>query len=276
MTVTESIADKLLATGQATRIGDSDTTLADGTHRKVRTISINTVTIGGHGISNVPAMVNPDGAIMLLGFAVLNKVSDRFAINTAKSTLDFDIQASAQESPSKLEPDQVLPLLQDGSARGAFVSGTYAPCLKKQRGAPENAGLTTPELGDFCLCYGRALADQINSREFQDLDVTGVEPIPASLVKKTNAAAYVCQRRMRADQQSTVRERDVVAVTQECLKAYHPEDTDYAAAEVHNRFCTCLAPEWVDLVANDKQLGAADISGRATAIKQRCEKRLLE
>jgi hypothetical protein len=58
MTVTESIADKLLAAGQATRIGDSDTTLADGTHRKVRTISINTVTIGGHGISNVPREIH--------------------------------------------------------------------------------------------------------------------------------------------------------------------------------------------------------------------------
>jgi predicted aspartyl protease len=69
MTVTESVANKLLAAGQATRLADTDSTLADGTHRTVRAISINTVVIGGHGLYNAPAMVNPDGAIMLLGFA---------------------------------------------------------------------------------------------------------------------------------------------------------------------------------------------------------------
>lgn len=90
MTVTESIADKLLAAGQATRIADADTTLADGSHKTVRAISINSVIIGGHGLYHVPAMVNPDGAIMLLGFAVLNQVSGKFAINTARSTLEFD------------------------------------------------------------------------------------------------------------------------------------------------------------------------------------------
>jgi clan AA aspartic protease (TIGR02281 family) len=90
MTVTESIANKLLAAGQATRLANTDSTLADGTHRTTRVISINTVVIGGHGLYNVPAMVNPDGAIMLLGFAVLNQVSGKFTVNTAKSTLEFD------------------------------------------------------------------------------------------------------------------------------------------------------------------------------------------
>jgi predicted aspartyl protease len=48
------------------------------------------MTIGGHVLSNVPAAVAPNGAEMLLGFNVLNRVSGEFAINVANSTLDFD------------------------------------------------------------------------------------------------------------------------------------------------------------------------------------------
>ena len=52
-----------------------------------------------------------------------------------------------------------FPLLQDGGPRSAFVGGSYRTCLEQQRAA--NASLSTPELGAFCLCYGRSLADLI-------------------------------------------------------------------------------------------------------------------
>jgi hypothetical protein len=88
---------------------------------------------------------------------------------------------------------------------------------------------------------------------------------------------------MRVDQQSTARERDVFAVSQDCLKYYHPDDTDYAAAVVRSRYCTCFAAKWVDRVANDKQLGEAlshDSSGGQAGVKAaeqvvfHCSKRL--
>jgi hypothetical protein len=41
--------------------------------------------------------------------------------------------------------------------------------LEKQRAGAENATLSTPELGAFCLCYGRALADVINGAEYEAL-----------------------------------------------------------------------------------------------------------
>ena len=65
-------------------------TLADGSVKQMRHIRIATVTIGGHGVHSVLAMVVPDGVAMLLGYNVLNQVSGKFAVNTAASTLEFN------------------------------------------------------------------------------------------------------------------------------------------------------------------------------------------
>jgi predicted aspartyl protease len=90
MTVNETIANKLVALGEATDLGMGDVSLADGSVKSMRHIRISTVTIGGHSVYGVTAMVVPDGTMMLLGYNVLRQVSGKFAINTAKSTLDFD------------------------------------------------------------------------------------------------------------------------------------------------------------------------------------------
>jgi clan AA aspartic protease (TIGR02281 family) len=90
MSVTQNIADQLLASGQARRGEDVQSTIADGSTHTEASIVINSMTIGGHVLSNVPAAVAPNGAEMLLGFNVLNRVSGEFAINVANSTLDFD------------------------------------------------------------------------------------------------------------------------------------------------------------------------------------------
>jgi gag-polyprotein putative aspartyl protease len=74
----------------ARRGEDVQSTIADGSTHTEASIVINSMTIGGHVLSNVPAAVVPNGAEMLLGFNVLNRVSGKFAINVANSTLDFD------------------------------------------------------------------------------------------------------------------------------------------------------------------------------------------
>lgn len=75
MTVTQNIANQLLASGQATRGEDIQTTLADGSTHANATVVISSMAIGGHVLSNVPAGVSPNGAEMLLGSNVLNRVS---------------------------------------------------------------------------------------------------------------------------------------------------------------------------------------------------------
>jgi clan AA aspartic protease (TIGR02281 family) len=90
MTVNENLANKLLALGEATELGMGDVSLADGSVKSMRHIRITAVTIGGHSVHGVTAMVVPDGTMMLLGYNVLSQVSGKFAINTAQSTLDFD------------------------------------------------------------------------------------------------------------------------------------------------------------------------------------------
>jgi gag-polyprotein putative aspartyl protease len=90
MTVTQSVADQLLASGLATRGPDSESRFADGSVHRHVTIIVNTMTIGGHVLHDIYAGVSPNGADMLLGFAVLNQVSGKFAINANTNTLDFN------------------------------------------------------------------------------------------------------------------------------------------------------------------------------------------
>jgi hypothetical protein len=133
-----------------------------------------------------------------------------------------------------------FPLLQEGGARTAFVSGSYRTCLERQRASAENANLSTPELGAFCLCYGRALADAVNGADYEAL-MGGAGQLSESFVKKTQVASAICITRMSPSAQRSEREQELVAVKNQCLSEYHPEDTDYAAAVVRERFCGCFS-----------------------------------
>ena len=91
LTVPETLASRLVANGQAIWTGDIvEVTLADGSTRKEREISINTLTVGSHTIQGALGHVSPDGSDLLLGITVLARLSPKFAINTQLSTLDFD------------------------------------------------------------------------------------------------------------------------------------------------------------------------------------------
>jgi clan AA aspartic protease (TIGR02281 family) len=90
MTVSESIANSLIASGQATEQKASEMVLAGGAKKSFRHVAINTVTVGGHEVKNVEAAVTPDGSDMLLGLGVLAQLAPKFGINVANSTLDLD------------------------------------------------------------------------------------------------------------------------------------------------------------------------------------------
>ncbi len=120
-----------------------------------------------------------------------------------------------------------FPLLQDGGARSAFVGGTYRTCFEKQRA--ENGTLSAPMVGAFCLCYGRSMADTINGAEYEAL-ATG--KLPDSFVEKGRVASNICIARMA--QQGSEERRLRVAVENRCRSEYHPEDTDFAAAQVRS------------------------------------------
>src|SRR6266404_1002446 len=131
-----------------------------------------------------------------------------------------------------------FPMLQDGGARSAFVGGTYRTCLEKQQAAAENATLSKPELGAFCLCYGRAIADVINGAEYEAL---AAGKVPDGFADKQRLAGNICLSRMSTSQKSSQESRLKVAVENRCRREFHPEDTDYAAAQVRERFCGCYA-----------------------------------
>jgi hypothetical protein len=89
MTVSRFYADALMRRGQATYLGTTQVTLADGSMQRTEVIRIAEVKIGEHVLTNVTATLTPDGADMLLGFAVLNEIG-RFTIDTVNKQLIFE------------------------------------------------------------------------------------------------------------------------------------------------------------------------------------------
>ena len=138
---------------------------------------------------------------------------------------------------SAVAQQTTFPFLQDGGARSAFVGGSYRSCLERQKTTPENASLSVPELGAFCLCYGRAIADIINGAEYEAL---ALGKIPDSFSQKQVNAGNICVSRMAASQQPQ-EDKARLAMENRCIKEFHPEDTDYAAAQVRDRYCRCYS-----------------------------------
>lgn len=180
------------------------------------------------------------------------RIGDRVAtwIRAVAAIIVFAAIATLTGGKPLAAAESDLPLLQDGSARTAFVSDVYKTCLERQRKLPENTSLTAPELGQYCLCYGRAIADIINATEFEAITIGGAAP--ASFLEKTALSAKLCRAKMRPEAQGTARERDIVTVTRECSRTYFPEDTDFAASVVRNKYCVCFASRLIDLATNDK------------------------
>ena len=88
LTVTEPLAQRLLAQGLAHAGPGATSTLADGSRHEGRTVVIDSVTIGSHVLRDVRAGVTPDGADMLLGLPLLNQIG-RFTIDTGNHKLIF-------------------------------------------------------------------------------------------------------------------------------------------------------------------------------------------
>jgi predicted aspartyl protease len=90
LSLPETGADGLIASGAATEGPQSNVSHADGVARPRRTIIINTLSIGGHVVHDVKSVVEPDTSIPLVGLAVLRAISPRFAIDLAGAELRFE------------------------------------------------------------------------------------------------------------------------------------------------------------------------------------------
>jgi hypothetical protein len=90
MLVPAKVADQLVADGEALYGPYTQVRQADGGTVSERTVTISSLRIGHHTLSNVTGSVAPDGpdAIGLLPFPVLNRVG-RFTIDTTNNKLIF-------------------------------------------------------------------------------------------------------------------------------------------------------------------------------------------
>jgi clan AA aspartic protease (TIGR02281 family) len=86
--VTTSLADGLIARGEAHELAPAKFTMANGSSEYERVVSVNSITIGSHTRTNVSMSVGPDGSMMLLGLPVLNAIG-KFTIDAGSSQLIF-------------------------------------------------------------------------------------------------------------------------------------------------------------------------------------------
>ena len=89
MSVTRDFANELLSRGEAYPSVGGQVILADGSTRSSDQIVIRRVTLGNHTLSDVPAMVSPNGSDFLMPFTVLSKIG-KFTIDAANGRLIFN------------------------------------------------------------------------------------------------------------------------------------------------------------------------------------------
>ena len=86
LSIPESVAHRLLLRREAVEAEEAMVMLANGSEERQRGVRIVSLSIGGHLVRNVYAIVAPDDAEALLGFTVLNQVG-RFTIDTNAGVL---------------------------------------------------------------------------------------------------------------------------------------------------------------------------------------------
>lgn len=103
MTVSDNVAEALLANGEAETTGDEQDILADGSKITSKRVIIREVKIGMHVLHNVAAAIVPNDAGMLLPFPILNAIGI-VTIDTAANKLIFNqpskIVGAVAETPS--------------------------------------------------------------------------------------------------------------------------------------------------------------------------------
>jgi gag-polyprotein putative aspartyl protease len=90
LSITESLADQLLQTGQAAPGPDATVAIADGSESIERTVIIYRVTVAGRVIHNVRAGAASNGSPLLLGLSVLSSASARVILDIADKRLVFE------------------------------------------------------------------------------------------------------------------------------------------------------------------------------------------
>jgi clan AA aspartic protease (TIGR02281 family) len=88
VTINESLANSLIASGQATESAPSEAILADGSKQAHRSVLVKSLWVGSHQRLNVLVGVLPDGTEPLLGLPVLNAIG-KFTIDSANRQLIF-------------------------------------------------------------------------------------------------------------------------------------------------------------------------------------------
>jgi clan AA aspartic protease (TIGR02281 family) len=88
VSIPQSLAQGLVANGDATYQGEDTVTIADGSSRRQSLVKIKTIQLGSIVLHDVLATVAPDGADVLLGNSALDKLG-RVTIDKAAGLLTF-------------------------------------------------------------------------------------------------------------------------------------------------------------------------------------------
>lgn len=131
MTVSENVAEALLANGEAEKTSDEQAILADGSKITSKRVIIHEVKIGMHRLHNVAAAIVPNDAGMLLPFPILNALGI-VTIDTAANKLIFN------------QPSKIVGAVSEAPSGLAASPPAAAPAPPAATAQPPTAGVQTP------------------------------------------------------------------------------------------------------------------------------------
>jgi hypothetical protein len=88
--------------------------------------------------------------------------------------------------------------------------------------------------------------------------ITNPDHLSESFIKKSQFANNLCRQKMTPSQQDSEHEQLIVKTKNQCLVAYHPEDTDVSAAKIRDMVCNCFANVTTDGKSSREALNSCE------------------
>jgi predicted aspartyl protease len=101
-TIKESLADSLVAAGEAKDMGTREYVMANGVKSTHRTVVVQALQLGSHRRGDVPMAVVSNDGMQLLGLSVLNSIGT-FTVDSASNQLVF---TTTETAALKADPTQ--------------------------------------------------------------------------------------------------------------------------------------------------------------------------
>jgi hypothetical protein len=128
---------------------------------------------------------------------------------------------------------------------GRFVKSSNEECLRKQRMAEENKGISNSQIEQYCSCVMKRMVDVLTMSELQAIEKTGINP--QSVQTKMNVAGASCVSEGNMDADLILRGK------KGCLEKNASAIPTFKEVKI-DRYCGCLHQQIVGSLTKDQKL----------------------